>query len=82
MKALGTILPTRKILKAGDRAADQQAMRDKQAGVAHFGFEPSMVYDELRWSLPERRYATVRNGIARIFETREDGDYVVERIKL
>ena len=82
MKPLGIILPTRKILEAGDRAADQQAMLDRQLGITHFGFEPSMVHNELCWNLPERKYATVRNGIARIFEIREDGDYAVSRIKL
>jgi len=78
MTALGTILPTAAILAAGDRAAAEQAARDRRIGVIRFECQPATVGGELRWELPANKYATVRAGRILVFERRADGDFAIK----
>ena len=85
MQTLGTILPTRASLAAGDRAADEQAARDRAAGVRRFGREPIMVGGEMRWPVKDdgiADYATIRSGYIAFFVTRIDGDYAIVRVRI
>jgi len=85
MTALRTILPTAASLAAGDRAAAEQAARDRAAGVRRFGREPIMVGGEMRWPVANEGmadYATIRSGYIAYFVTRIDGDYAICRVKV
>ena len=78
MQTLGTILPTRASLAAGDRAADERAARDRRIGCSRFESQPATVGGELRWELPANKYATVRAGRILVFERRADGDFAIK----
>jgi hypothetical protein len=75
---MGTILPDWRLMARADAVADMQAIEDERKGDARW--LPACkrrVGGEVRWYTDERRYHTMRNGIARTFEVREDGDYAV-----
>ena len=77
MKAikLGTILPTKAVLEAGDKAADANKASDLALGNATFNSKPVQRQGEWCWFLSPTTYAIVAKGKVRKFDIRSDGDY-------
>lgn len=80
MRALGTILPTREIMDAGDRHAERQyAVALAAAEKELVGCDRRVVGGEVRYYRSPTLYtpAVQRSKVRRWFETREDGDYAI-----
>lgn len=78
MKYIGTILPDWRAMARADAIADMQAIEDERKGDARWpACKRRVVGGEVRWYEDERRYHTMRHGVAHTFEVREDGDYAV-----
>lgn len=79
MKPLGTILPTRESLEAGDRHAEKMEMERCKIAVDNLGHcERRVVFGETRYYRNPKQYAVVGRGMKiRWFETRKDGDWPI-----
>jgi hypothetical protein len=79
MKDMGTILPDWRAMERADAIADMQREEDERKGAARWpACKRRVVTGEVRWyEADERRYHTMRHGMAHTFEVREDGDYAV-----
>jgi len=78
---LGTILPNAAQLAIADWHADRQAAKDEAKG--HHLFPRAIfrrVGGEPRW-YTGNQFAIVKNGVAKWFETRSDGDYAIQSPK-
>ncbi len=74
---LGTILPDWRAMACADAIADMQAIEDERKGDARWpACKRRVVGGEVRW-YEGARYHTMRNGVARTFEVRADGDYAI-----
>lgn len=77
MTNLGTILPTRKSLEAGDRAATNDARKRLEIGRTLLGAcDRRTVGGEVRYYATEERYAVVGGNFKVLwFTVHADGDY-------
>lgn len=79
MKTIGTVLPTKQSLAAGERAYREE-VRKKNAVAADqlAGLERRVVGGETRYYASSSRYAIVKRDLkVQWFEVRADGDYPV-----
>lgn len=75
---LGTILPTRESLAAGDRHADKMNAKQEQIGRTLTGTVRRVVGGEVRYYRGAALYAVVTLSLSvRWFEVRTDGDWPV-----
>jgi hypothetical protein len=77
MRKLGTILPTERVLKAGDKVADAaHARREQIASRELAGCERRLVGGEVRYYDTTDQYAIVsRQGRVIWFQVTADGDF-------
>ena len=74
MQTIGTVLPTRKSLKATEQYATKIATIQEKKGQTIKGVTRRIVCGEVRWYKSEVEFAVVsKTGEVKWFEIREDG---------
>ena len=80
LKPLGTVLPTRKSLLAGDRHYAAQMGLNAEFAAEHLAkCDRKVVGGEVRY-YEGNKYAVVSSQKAKWFEVRADGDYPIKAV--